>query len=772
MDAPTDAPPMAAGIAGRLLLLAAFVTLTFPQLLAPMGGGLDASWKMGLNAAADRHMVHGREIAYTYGPLGFVLHPRDMGSNVCHAAAFRMALHLLWWFSIGALLFRIPGRASRLLFVVAMLCSGSQYEPTLDGNFGLTGVVVLTGVGYLVIAYLDRRPIWALPAVLVSAAALLAKFNLGLACIVAAGVWAILELLRDRSRSTLRWLCLLAAAYMATLLLLFRAYGGPLGALGDFVRYSLVIGSAYSSQMSGPGPGCFAPVTSETVIIAGMVLSLIVSGAGVLLRKPFAPIALIVLFPLFVLYKGATVRADVGHFVTSCPGMVGLAAFLLAGCQGRRQALAIQVFVTAFLLGCLWLIPPTPARFLRKGMINGAQLWRQAEVRQRFRGETLKRDYTLPPSMIEMIGKATVDVYPQETSYAFYNDLNWRPRPVFQSYAAYDPILDRKCADFYAGPNAPRFIIYRHESIDTEHPCIVDPLTWLELARRYDLAVRSGDVLLLRRRPTPRWEETRRLGRRWLAFGERWEVPRGARGPIILRAQPELNALGKLTNLVYKVHAPRLRVEYEDGTTAEHLLVWRNLRSGFLVSNLPRDAARVALFLDQGTADRVRAVTFLDDHGAFRRAFRVAWSEIPFEASPSRSLSQPVVPVSLHQMSWEGRTWRASGDDPFAVFAMDRSAFVKSMTVRYSIDHPVPEVPLTVFWWSKDKNGGATPERSARAMVPTGKDRTVTLAIFDRMDSYRLDLEVTSFAWKVSEIALQVPVDATGLAGTNDRTRR
>jgi hypothetical protein len=123
-------------------------------------------------------------------------------------------------------------------------------------------------------------------------------------------------------------------------------------------------------------------------------------------------------------------------------------------------------------------------------------------------------------------------------------------------------------------------------------------------------------------------------------------------------------------------------------------------------------------------------------------------------------------------MSWEGRTWRASGDDPFAVFAMDRPAFVKSMTVRYSIDHPVPQVPLAVFWWSKDKNGGATPERSARAMMPTGKDRTVTLAIFDRMDSYRLDLEMTSFAWKVSEIALQVPVDATGLSGTNDRTRR
>ncbi len=384
----------------------------------------------------------------------------------------------------------------------------------------------------------------------------------------------------------------------------------------------------------------------------------------------------------------------------------------------------------------------------------------------------MKPDYTLPCAMLEMIGKATVDVYPHTSCYAFYNDLNWRPRLVPQSYAAYNPILDRKCANLYAGPNAPQFIIYKHESIDTEHPCIVDPVTWLELWCRYDFAARSGDVLLLRHRQTPRWEEARRLGRRWLAFGERWEVPRGVRGPVILRAQPELNTAGALTDLLYKVFPPRLLVEYEDGTTAVHLLVWRNIRSGFLVSDLPKDVSRVPLFLDQGRADRVCAVTFLDDQRSFRRAFLVAWSELPFEAPPSVSLSQPVVPVSLHQMTWDGQTGRPSGDDPFAIFSMEKPAFVKSITVRDSIDHPVPEVPMMVFWWSKDRSQAASPERHSRTTVPTGKDRSVTFAIFDRMDSYRLDLEASSFTWKISEIDLQVAGDATEIATSPQRTRR
>src|SRR5262245_36222684 len=106
-----DGRPIA-GITGRLLLLLGFVALTFPSTFGAMGGGVDGSWVIGLTAAVERHLVHGRDIAFTCGPLGFVLTPLDTGSNLLHAALFRLGLHVLWWTSIGVLLFRIPGRAS------------------------------------------------------------------------------------------------------------------------------------------------------------------------------------------------------------------------------------------------------------------------------------------------------------------------------------------------------------------------------------------------------------------------------------------------------------------------------------------------------------------------------------------------------------------------------------------------------------------------------------------------------------------------------------
>ena len=93
----------------RVLILGAFVLLTFPPCFGRMGGGLDSSWAIGLNEAVNRHMIFGRDVVFTYGPLGFVTIPVNLGSNMVHALVFRLGLHLFWWTSVGLLLFSNSG---------------------------------------------------------------------------------------------------------------------------------------------------------------------------------------------------------------------------------------------------------------------------------------------------------------------------------------------------------------------------------------------------------------------------------------------------------------------------------------------------------------------------------------------------------------------------------------------------------------------------------------------------------------------------------------
>jgi hypothetical protein len=122
------------GIVWRLLIFVAFVMLTFPPCFGGMGTGLDASWQLGLNEASSRHMIYGRDLIFTYGPLGFVIHPLDVGSNLIHATFFRLGLHALWWTSVGMMLIRIRGYSATLLFAAASLYSGIHLNPIFDTN--------------------------------------------------------------------------------------------------------------------------------------------------------------------------------------------------------------------------------------------------------------------------------------------------------------------------------------------------------------------------------------------------------------------------------------------------------------------------------------------------------------------------------------------------------------------------------------------------------------------------------------------------------------
>ena len=571
----------------RAGILGVFVMMTFPPFFDAMGTGLDASWAIGLNEVSSRHMIHGRDTAFTYGPLGFVITPRDLGSNLIHATLFRLGLHVLWWTSVGTLLFRIRGYVATVLFAAASVLSGIYFGPKWDVNFQLTGVINLTAAGYLVLGHIDRRPIWAVPAAIVSAAALLAKFNIGIACAGSIVVWAVIQLLRDRSLHMLGRLGLAALTYVGVLVMLFRIHGGPLDALDEFLMYSHQIAAGYSSQMAKSGPA------AELVVLAGvMAIAVFAAAAGIMLRARYAPVLLIILFPLFVLFKSAIVRHDPSHVLPSLPPIVGLAALLLPGCIGRCESWMTQAVVAVALFVVSWIAPTSATNLLTRGVASWAQLRNYSEVRADRRAMDYRANdqLRLPSPIRSRIGPATVDVYPWDICSAIANGLNWKPRFVFQSYSAYCPTLDRKCAENYRGKNAPRYVLYSHQAIDTQHPCIVDPRTWLEMYRSYDPVDQVQSTLLLERRTSPRWEKVEWLGSTSLAFGDRWVVPEGGQGPVILQAKLRLSSLGRLISMAYKINPPTIRVEYQDGSVNEHSLVWRNVASGFLVSSLPRDS--------------------------------------------------------------------------------------------------------------------------------------------------------------------------------------
>ena len=67
-----------------LLLSVTYVAiLSVPAPWASYGTGLDPSWILGLNLAHSQGLVAGRDMVFTYGPLGYLLYPEPLGGCPC-----------------------------------------------------------------------------------------------------------------------------------------------------------------------------------------------------------------------------------------------------------------------------------------------------------------------------------------------------------------------------------------------------------------------------------------------------------------------------------------------------------------------------------------------------------------------------------------------------------------------------------------------------------------------------------------------------------------
>jgi hypothetical protein len=618
--AASDEKLSAGAIAWRALLLAALVVVTVPRWVSAAGAGLDLSWMLGLHLAGTEGLTFGREFAFTYGPLGFVLGPKAVGTLDLHAAAFRLLFHLAWWTSTGLLLFRVRGYATPLAFVVATAMCGIALQN--EFNFAITGAVILPVVGFLLLAELDRRPAWAIPAAALAGAAMLTKFSVGACCAGALGVWSLMELAREPGLSGLRRVARPAVTCLATMSALFVVYGGPISALWPYLTASREIVSGYATQMAYENPD-MRGVYSTAALFLLTAVALLVSLAR---RSPLAPTFALMIAPMFILYKGAIVRQHQGQFLVAWPVMVSMTALILpAAARNLRTRIPATIAVFGMAAWCLWFVPADPATVATRGLENMAALWRLDATRaeMRARDAQVKVDQALPAQFLGRIGRETVDVYPWEASYVWSNDLNWSPRPVFQSYSAYTPALDMMGARHYRGPRAPRFIIYSHHAIDSQNPCAVDSRTWLEMYRWYDLVDGHGDKLLLERRETPRWRGADPVDRAVVGFVQAYDVPEAAGGLVFLKAELELSPLGKLQSLLYKVEPPVMRVEYRDGEAANYRMVWRNASGGFIASSLPRDLDAAVRLFQRGSAHEVINVSFHDPSGRFRPEIKI-----------------------------------------------------------------------------------------------------------------------------------------------------
>lgn len=625
----TNAPsptPTASGLpALRVSLWAAAALLVFvgafPGWTVPGGTFLDSEWVVAVNSLALG--TFGRNLAFTYGPFGFLLYPAITTTHVVLAIVLRcaaLAVLAAWVLVRGS-------TTDRIVYAVVQVSAV---------RLGLTFEYQLLIPALLLVARSLAQPgrgeiTWAALAGL----ALFVKFSLGIAIgAIVATAWLV-RLVRDRTRAVRRMALAAAVGFAAILLAAFVGLERAADLIPWF-RRSLELAGGYSVAMSFDSD---VPARGITALTAAASIA-VLAGLGVWgVRRGSSPgrVALLSTGPAFVAFKHAFVRQDVWHTTLYFPFLlsVAAAAALVANVRAERVVCRSLVAVTAGL--SLWIaysyrqIPTDPLPALARSFagLDGAEAlrgWLDIDERRTLISRNLA-PYT-PPSLPAMLRGRAVGVVPYRIAFCVAPGVTCTPNPTMQTFAAYTADLDRWSGDHYLSERAPPFVLLHGDGIDERSPALDHPSLWRALLAAYAVSRQQpGAALLLERRPSFVFPGLVDIGRTSFAAGTWVPVPTNP-GPLYAAISLDPTWFGRAQRIAFRVGPVFLGLEYPDGQRATFRLVPDTARNGLPLDYVPLTPQDLPAFFDgRGSRRPSRIALFGDGLTAYRQPFIVSWQQ-------------------------------------------------------------------------------------------------------------------------------------------------
>jgi hypothetical protein len=576
-------------------------------------GGLDASWAVALNYFRGKNIIFGRDVAFTYGPLSWLTLPMTFGANLRDGIVFQTAS---WIVFIGLLAwFAFVRKSSVLSFAIFALCTIPGSRILHDTGYAGPDLFVLFVALLSLAAALFGGSAFYLLAIAVTAVLVLIKVSTGVAALSAVLLFPIGVMLLDRRRA-LRLGTIAAVAIPVSVAGAYLMYYPSFPALARYLRANFEITSSHSSAMS-QGDNHQALIAALGILAAYAALLVVLY----LLKQPSFSFALATCGPLFLEFKHTFVR-EAGHieiFFRFAPMVVGMVLLLTRGPVKRLwpvAAAASLIFVPWY----YWERPnlrwSSVTSTLQVSIDTLREVVHFSQLESRLKTESaqaLQID-RLPPDLLSRIGGRPVTIFPWECSYAAANSIDYRPLPVFQTYQAAGPYLDKWNAEFLAGPKSPDFVIFDWQSIDGRHPLLDTPAATLAMFRNYQFDGVFGPIMLLRKRDTPIADTARLVKTMDWRVDEPLVFP-SSESPLTALLFLKFNLLGKLANLFFRV--PELRAGLSSDVSRYVIarvppLV---LPDGILINALPANATEMRNLFEHGTAEEALTMLAVDGPG-------------------------------------------------------------------------------------------------------------------------------------------------------------
>ena len=450
------------------LLLFIFVLFGFRFGCHEALHGLDASWAYALN---DIHIkgsyIFGKDVFFTFGPLGYLLQPFCCREIVIQAFIFKMAIIIAFIFSLFCFRKRKNSNIFLALIVLNFVCFGYDMFEFLAVMLAMVCLFAKNRVRYSGLILLN----------LLACFMLFAKFNIGITCI-ATLIFTIIA-----SRFKKEFVLVSLTIWAAGLLLITYFYFGSLSILLNWFKVSFTIASGYSEAMLMQLHGLNVFYLAAALTVLGLYLSLWIDDYKN--NAKYSKVFLILLPSMFFMFKSGFVRADMHMmlFFTYILAVVPVLYFFVKNVSVKKL---IIMYILALIL---------PIRHISPGCVLSFIL----ELKQ---GKEIytTNEYLLPADWVRDTNKTKIEFLPFDFGYIKKNKIIAHYNPILQLYSVYTRELDMKSAADYTEQQTDFIVIDRNESIDGRNMILDNPATWDAIRENYYVKdFKSNKILLAKK---------------------------------------------------------------------------------------------------------------------------------------------------------------------------------------------------------------------------------------------------------------------------------
>ena len=563
-----------------LIIMALIIAVfSFPEISLDFDIGIDPPLKWLYNHLFSSDLSLGRDIIFPHGPLAFFMYP--LADNFILSVIVTLILQVAFVFQLFHLIDAEKWQEWLLTAVLAwFIFSLSNFNQLILSNISIAYLLFLRNETQL-------PKFWGI--VLTAFAFYVKAYVAIISGTLTFSILAIHLFQHKNYKQTLVDLSVLLGTMLLFWFLMYRQLGG-------FINYC--IGMTHLAG-DNSAAAAFHPTNNWWLVVPFLVIVVLIpflqnNREGKMFGFLFA-------LSFFAAWKYGMAREDYYHVRTYLFFIViSMILFLVY----NRRNLMVNIFVillatVLFAVNMKNVENPQPISISYSGFKNFVQFVssfqeiKDKSERQNTENMACNR---LPEAIRNQIGDKSVDIYPWDYTIVAANRLNWKPRPVIQSYAAYTSWLDKKNAVHFRSNSAPEYFIFginnittdpngfKLESIDNRYLLNDEPQTLIELIRNYERIYCDRNFLVYRKR-NQALEIRSVVKKSQSAQWNEWiSVPADANQFIRLKLHSDRSFSGKLKSFLFKDELYYMYFKTKDGSTLKYRIVPQNAVDGVWIS--------------------------------------------------------------------------------------------------------------------------------------------------------------------------------------------